>query len=184
MCSRTESRILRASSGSRSARNSIDPLSSAKSTVTCLRSPSSARRDVRIFSARWRGVYVSGEAKRVDGAEAVVAVAVPGLAPALPPAPVGRPHSLQNFAVGPSCVPQPAQTDASRVPHSEQNFVPTADSCAQCGQTTVDIGALENLYVRTPDSDAHCITSTEPFHPTASPNEVRHEPPEMVRPPA
>ena len=43
MCSSTGSSSLRASSGSRSASSSIEPLRSAKSTVTCLRSPSSAR---------------------------------------------------------------------------------------------------------------------------------------------
>ena len=42
MCSSTGSRSLRASSGSRSASSSIEPLRSAKSTVTCLRSPSRA----------------------------------------------------------------------------------------------------------------------------------------------
>ena len=47
---------LRASSGSRSASNSIEPLRSAKRTVTCLRSPSSAPFDVRILSARCFGM--------------------------------------------------------------------------------------------------------------------------------
>ncbi len=56
----------RASSGSRSARSSSEPFMSAKSTVTCLRSPSSVPREVRIFSARCGGVYVSGEAKRTS----------------------------------------------------------------------------------------------------------------------
>ena len=42
----------RASSGSRSARSSMEPLRSANSTVTCLRSPSRALREVKIFSAR------------------------------------------------------------------------------------------------------------------------------------
>ena len=46
----------RASSGSRSASNSIEPLRSAKRTVTCLRSPSRAALEVRIFSARCLGV--------------------------------------------------------------------------------------------------------------------------------
>ena len=36
----------------RSASSSMDPFRSAKSTVTCLRSPSRAWREVRIFSAR------------------------------------------------------------------------------------------------------------------------------------
>src|SRR5439155_19040 len=37
--------------------SSIDPFTSAKSTVTCLRSPSSRPRDARIFSARWAGAW-------------------------------------------------------------------------------------------------------------------------------
>ena len=39
-----------------SASNSMEPLRSAKSTVTCLRSPSMAALEVRIFSARCGGV--------------------------------------------------------------------------------------------------------------------------------
>src|SRR5438309_302311 len=63
MRSSSGSRILRASSGSRSASSSIEPLTSAKSTVTCLRSPSSAVREARIFSARCLGVeYFGGSA--------------------------------------------------------------------------------------------------------------------------
>src|SRR6266511_30505 len=54
--------VLFASSGSRSARSSIEPLRSAKSTVTCLRSPTRATPDVWIFSARCWGVYACGEA--------------------------------------------------------------------------------------------------------------------------
>jgi pimeloyl-ACP methyl ester carboxylesterase len=54
--SSTGSRIFRASSGSRSASSSIEPLRSANRTVTCLRSPSRAALDVRIFSARCFGV--------------------------------------------------------------------------------------------------------------------------------
>ncbi len=54
--SSTGSRIFRASSGSRSASSSVEPFMSANSTVTCLRSPSSAVFEVRIFSARCLGV--------------------------------------------------------------------------------------------------------------------------------
>jgi hypothetical protein len=43
-------------SGSRSSLSSMELVTSANSTVTCLRSPSSAEREVRIFSARCRGV--------------------------------------------------------------------------------------------------------------------------------
>ena len=67
MCSRTGSRSLRASSGSRSASNSIEPFKSANSTVTCLRSPSRAALEVRIFSARYFGVYESGAANLAVG---------------------------------------------------------------------------------------------------------------------
>jgi acetyl-CoA hydrolase len=52
MRSSTGSSSLRASSGSRSVSNSMEPLRSAKRTVTCFRSPSSAVLEVRIFSAR------------------------------------------------------------------------------------------------------------------------------------
>ena len=38
----------------------VEPTTSANSTVTCLRSPSSAERGRRIFSARCRGVYAWG----------------------------------------------------------------------------------------------------------------------------
>ena len=44
-----------ASGPSRSA-SAVDPTRSQKSTVTGLRSPCSAAREVRMRSARWRGV--------------------------------------------------------------------------------------------------------------------------------
>src|SRR2546428_10671706 len=90
--SSTGSRILRASSGSRSASNSLEPLRSAKSTVTCFRSPSSATRDVRIFSARWVGVWASGDVSRK-----------------LTPPARRRPHSRQNFAEAGLSWPQRGQ---------------------------------------------------------------------------
>jgi hypothetical protein len=40
--------------------SSVDPLTSANRIVTCLRSPSRALRDVRIFSTRCFGVYERG----------------------------------------------------------------------------------------------------------------------------
>src|SRR5215467_2570644 len=89
----------------------MEPSISAKSTVSCLRSPSSAAFDVRIFSARCLGVEVSGETKRDCGAL------------------VGWAHAGQNLAVGESCVPQLAQMRASCVAHSSQNFAPMALSC-------------------------------------------------------
>src|SRR5207247_7491467 len=91
MRSRTGSRILRASSGSRSASSSIEPLRSAKSTVTCFRSPSRLVRDARICWATWRGVYDSGETNRADAGVAARTEA---------------PHSEQKLADAARDVPQ------------------------------------------------------------------------------
>src|SRR5262245_33364278 len=104
--------ILCHSSGSTCSERSIEPFTSANRTVTCLRSPSSALRVVRIVSARWRGVYDSGvsvgdvmtddagEAPRVRGA----AHSLQYLEPVGFEAPQaghgagkGEAHSLQNF---------------------------------------------------------------------------------------
>src|SRR5262249_56512901 len=107
MCSSTGSRILRASSGSRSASNSIEPLRSAKRTVTCLRSPSSAALDVRIFSARCLGVYDSGDGAR--GAAAGSAV-------------TGVPHLLQNREPGGNSALHEEQATLSRTPKRTQKL--------------------------------------------------------------
>src|SRR5713101_3478101 len=105
--SSTGSRSLRASSGSRSASSSIEPFRSAKSTVTCLRSPSRAALEVRIASARCLGVYVSGEPKR--------AACSCGL-------PTGWAHAKQNLAAAGSGVPQFPQRERSGAAHSRQNL--------------------------------------------------------------
>src|SRR5215510_10397301 len=99
----------RTSSGSRSAKSSIEPLRSAKSTVTCLRSPSSVAFDVRIFSARCFGVYASGEGLR--GAATVSAL-------------TGVPHLLQNREPEGSSVLQEEQARLSRAPQPRQKFDP------------------------------------------------------------
>ena len=54
----SKARVMRAwtSSGSRREAIEVKPETSTKSTVTCLRSPSSALLDVRILSARCLGV--------------------------------------------------------------------------------------------------------------------------------
>src|SRR5262245_32075924 len=108
MCARTGSSILRASSGSRSASSSIEPLRSANSTVTCLRSPSRAALEVRIFSARCLGVYASGEDAR-DAAAVSAAV-------------IGVPHLLQNRDPRGSSVLHEEQTKLSRAPQPRQKF--------------------------------------------------------------
>src|SRR5204862_7518727 len=111
------SRIRRASSGSRSASSSIELLRSAKRTVTCFRSPSIAVFDVRIFSARRRGVYESGEANRVLAS------------PAFGGGPIGWPHFLQKLCERALTVPQATQASASFVPHSGQKSASGGDGC-------------------------------------------------------
>src|SRR5215470_8016144 len=85
----------------------MEPLRSANSTVTCLRSPSSALLEVRIFSARCLGVYASGLAKRPAGS--VVSAA---------------PQDRQNFLPGVTGVPQLGQVASSRAPQSSQKRAP------------------------------------------------------------
>src|SRR5262245_29006747 len=82
----------------------MEPFRSAKSTVTCLRSPSKAALDVRIFSARCFGVYVSGETCRLAGA------------------PIGWPHSRQKLASAGNSVEQRTQISLKLPPHPRQNF--------------------------------------------------------------
>src|SRR5262249_36255905 len=78
---------------------------SAKSTVTCLRSPSRAAFEVRIFSARCFGVYASGETCRpVAGA------------------PTGSPHSRQKLASARQSVAPRGQAMVEVPPHRRQNF--------------------------------------------------------------
>src|SRR5262245_19083667 len=123
MRSSTGSRIARASSGSRSAISSIEPFKSANSTVTCLRSPSSAAREVRIFSARCFGVYSFAEAKR--GCVAAAAGAGRGASCA--------PHSEQNFAEAALPWPHAGHARGSGAPHSEQNFAASGTLALQLG---------------------------------------------------
>src|SRR5215510_13281591 len=116
----TGSRILRASSGSRSASSSIEPFRSAKSTVTCLRSPSSALLEVRIFSARCLGVYVSGVPK-LGACRAGEVVR-------------GAPQPPQNFTPGSLENPQEGHASAKGEPHSAQNLRPALLAVPHRGQ--------------------------------------------------
>src|SRR5439155_8009974 len=109
MCSSTGSRSLRASSGSRSASSSIEPFRSAKSTVTCFRSPSRAPLDVRIFSARCLGIYDSGEANRPPGSVTAI----------------GAPQEPQNLLPGGTSVPQATHVGVNGAPQSSQNRMPS-----------------------------------------------------------
>src|SRR4029077_2859768 len=85
--------------------SSIEPFTSANSTVTCLRSPSRALREVRIFSARCLGVEGAGD---LGAAAAGPAVSAP-------------PQPPQNFSPGWFEAPHEAQIAASTAPHSAQN---------------------------------------------------------------
>jgi hypothetical protein len=114
---------LRASSGSRSASSSIEPLRSAKRTVTCLRSPSRAAFEVRIFSARCFGVYACGESNR----EGVLGTAVES-----------RPHLRQNLAPERFGSPHPEQTDSRRAQHSSQKTPSAAFSCWHRGHCILE----------------------------------------------
>src|SRR6266404_6074428 len=96
MRSSTASSNFRASSGSRSARSSSEPFMSANNTVTCLRAGSRKSfefRIFRIFSARYFGVYASGDENLVAGA-------------VLLPASKRLPHLLQNLYEIALLVPQ------------------------------------------------------------------------------
>src|SRR5712691_7005386 len=99
----------------------MEPLRSANSTVTCLRSPSRAALEVRIFSARCFGVYDEGDFVETAGT----------VGPTPTPSPC--PHFLQNLWVGALVVPQPPQTIASFAPHSGQKSASEGVSCWHLG---------------------------------------------------
>src|SRR5215471_6627115 len=97
--------MARASSGSRSCASSVEPLMSANSAVTVLRSPS-----------RFSGGDVS--AIRICGSFDFLAAAdwdVPSAAP----------HSPQNFSRDSFVAPHRGHLEASVSPHSAQNFRPS-----------------------------------------------------------
>src|SRR4030095_8662848 len=113
------SRILRAASRGRPRSSSIEPLRSAKRTVTCLRSPSRALLDVRIFSARCFGVYVCGE---LNFASEVTGAAVSDL-----------PQPPQNFSLPSFRKPHDGQVEANESPHSPQKRRPSRFSARHRG---------------------------------------------------
>src|SRR5437773_8209620 len=110
------------SSGSTRVDKDVNPATSAKRTVTCLRSPSIAPRLVRIFSTRWRGVYEPGE-----GAAGLVAAG---------PA-TDAPHASQKRAPSWSSAPQLAHARASGDPQPAQNLACVRFSWLQEGQRMV-----------------------------------------------
>src|SRR6266851_5127833 len=104
--------MARASSGSRSRIISVDPLISANSAVTVLRSPSTV-------------VEASG-CSGVMGTEGPSSLATGGglAAPALGAASSGAAHSSQNLALGALTALQRGHFTANGVAHSLQNFAP------------------------------------------------------------
>src|SRR5271156_3171665 len=96
--------MARASSGSRSCSSSVEPLISANSAVTVLRSPSR-------FSEAGASLTRIGESLDFFASAAAGVVN-------------GAPQSSQNFAVGALSAPHFAQRLANGVPHSGQNFLP------------------------------------------------------------
>src|SRR4029078_9737037 len=110
-----------ASSVSSALISSVEPLMSANRTVTCLRSPSTALREARIFSARCGGVYC-------DGAPApgrCTAAPLRGAAVSWPP------HSVQKRLPAPLIWPQLEQASPSRAPQALQNLAVLGLSASQ-----------------------------------------------------
>src|SRR5438132_4487034 len=106
-------------SGSSCSASVVKPATSANSTVTCLRSPSSALLEVRIFSARCLGVYVWGELNRGSTG---LAVAVSDL-----------PQPPQNFSPPSFRKPHERHAEANESPHSPQKRRPSRFSARHRG---------------------------------------------------
>src|SRR5215471_9084311 len=107
-------------SGSRRSASREESTMSQKTTVTCLRSPSRAALEVRIFSARCLGVYASGATARDAAAGGETFKAAP--------------HPPQNFTPGSFEKPHEGQAWAKEDPHSAQNRRPTLLTVPQRGQ--------------------------------------------------
>src|SRR5262249_1008206 len=97
--------MARASSGSRSSINSIEPLMSANNAVTVLRSPS------RFLGRDVSAIRTSGSLDFLTSADWGV--------------PNAAPHSPQNFSPDSFVAPHRGHFEASVSPHSAQNFRPS-----------------------------------------------------------
>src|SRR5215470_384084 len=117
-------------SGSRRSASREESTMSQKSTVTCLRSPSRAAFEVRIFSARCLGVYASGDANL--GAAGWAAR--------------GLPQLPQNFLPAGTVAPQEAQARSSLAPHSSQKLTLARFSKRHCGQALARTPHLRPLH--------------------------------------
>src|ERR1700694_2486895 len=112
------STIARASSGSRSSINSVEPLMSANSAVTVLRSPSG--------TSPLGGLTLT----LIPLASSFMSC----FGPAADPNEV--PHSWQNFALAGLAKPHFGQQPLNDSPHSLQNFAPAAFSALHLEQVT------------------------------------------------
>src|ERR1700675_4267448 len=113
--------MARASSGSRSSISSIEPLMSANSAVTVLRSPSSGS------PAGCSGMTRISETVEADWRELVAAGA------ALPAS--TAPRSSENADDGAFSAPHLAHRLGSGLPHAAQNFLPVVLSVSHLVQS-------------------------------------------------
>src|SRR5579863_5745830 len=113
--------IARASSGSSSAISSVDPLMSANSAVTVLRSPSlSAEASARSAVTRIAPAPDAAQGGMTVGADASPVIAAP--------------QSPQNFLPAGFSAPHEAHLNGSAAPQSPQKRLPSGLSAAHCPQ--------------------------------------------------
>src|SRR5262245_8397457 len=144
------------SAPSRSA-SEVEPTRSQNSTVTGLRSPCMALRDVRIFSARWRGVYDAGSIRSAV-TEAAAGSTGPRAAGVAGPraASTACPHAGQKRAPPGSSAPQAPHIAARAAPHPMQNLAPCGLSCPQRAQDGSDRADMTGLWH--PTAGAHAAS--------------------------
>ena len=107
----------------------VKPETSAKSTLTCLRSPESAARSFRIRAARCAGVYARGDSNRGDATAGAGGTAAAS----------GAPHAPQNFFPVGTPAPHAGHSTSSVAPHSSQNLTPGRFSVRHAGHRIPDI---------------------------------------------
>src|SRR5713101_2614693 len=142
--------IARASSGSRSRINSVEPLISANSAVTVLRSPSGRFAG---SSGAPRAMVCSSDRA---GCAAPVELGATGSAPSI------AAHSMQNLAAALFDVPHEGHCSASGAAHPSQNFAPAGFSEPHLEQRieSPEIGTTGPLV--SPHAGAECRMSVDP----------------------
>src|SRR5216684_4133761 len=124
--------IARASSGSRSSINSIDPLMSANSAVTVLRSPSIASEVCRSGAMR-----TPPAASAADGLPPSAVISVPS----------ALPQSPQNFFAGGFSAPHRAHRFTSAAPQSPQNRLLAGFSAPHFAQRICPVASISSEFV-------------------------------------